>query len=115
MKLLPLILLLASATSEAKTVVSGIYFRIEDAEYESAFIPCGSKEIWWIEGGTAYGDLLKKYQVSSKEPDAELVVTLLLTVTQVDKRRFPNSHYAASATVDRIVQIGSSKACKANP
>lgn len=117
MKPAALCLLLIPLTSAAgdRLEVSGKYLRYEGGEYESAFIPCAGNEVWSLNGGVAYSELVQKYRASAANKYGELLVTLQVTVTAIDKRKYPNSHYAATATVDRIVETGNLKDCKELP
>ena len=111
MRHLTLILLLVSITAAANESVeiSGTYLRYEGAEYESALLPCSSDEVWWLEGGAAYNDLIEIYQASIKNEYGEILVSLRLSVTPTDRTKYPNSHYDASATVDSILSTSSNK------
>lgn len=109
MKNLTILLLLFSpalASSEA-TEIAGLYLRYEGAEYESAFIPCHKNEVWWLEGGIAYDDLVDKYRASAKNEFGEILVSLRLKVEPTDRAKYPNSHYHASATVMAVAAVSS--------
>lgn len=114
MKPLAFCLLLIPLTSAAgdRLEISGKYLRYEGGEYESAFIPCGKNEVWSLNGGAAYDELVQTYRTSTTNKYGELLITLQLTVTTINKSQFPNSHYAATATVDRIVKNDHLKDCK---
>ena len=91
--------------------LSGRFTRYEGAEYENAFIPCGSKDVWSLEGGPALKELVKGYSKAAKNQYGEVMVTLRLDVTPVDKTKYPQSHYAAVAAVASVVSIGADTSC----
>ena len=105
---LPSLLLVASATTQQ---VTGQYLRYEGAEYESAFIPCGRKEVWDLGGGPALEKLIRKYRAAPRDAYGGVMVTLKLHVTPTDRGRYPNSHYEAEADVYEVVQLGAEVAC----
>ena len=114
MKLITLCFLLVPLTPAAKDTIeiSGEYLRYEGGEYESAFIPCAKNEVWSLNGGAAYSELVQKSRASPTNKYGETFFTLQLTVTPIDKQEYPNSHYAATATVESIVENGKLKDCK---
>jgi hypothetical protein len=87
---------------------TGSYYRDGGGEYESAFSPCSLREVWHLEGGAAYEDLVHKYGTLKKNKHQGILVTLQLNVTPIDKTEYPNSHKAAIASVERIVSFGNS-------
>jgi len=109
----PLLVLLAVplAFAGGSVQISGSYLRYTGAEYESAFRPCGTNEVWAIHGGRAEAVLIRAYRASPKSEYGEVLVNLLLDVTRVDTKRFPNSHYAATARVTRVMSVGGSTSC----
>jgi hypothetical protein len=108
MSLLFAALLLASSDSQP---LVGKYIRYEEAEYESAFIPCGSEEVWPIEGGPAFTELVEGYNKAPKNQYGEVMVALYLKLTPIDKNKYPQSHYAGIATVANVVSIGADVTC----
>jgi hypothetical protein len=108
MIVLPSLLLVASATT---LQVTGQYLRYEGAEYESAFIPCGRKEVWDVSGGPALENLIRQYRAAPQDAYGGVMVTLKLRVTPTDKREYPNSHYKAEADVYEVVQVGAGVVC----
>lgn len=108
--LAPILLLVSITAAAAEPIeISGIYLRYEGAEYKSALLPCSSDEVWWLEGGAAYNDLIEIYQASLKNEYGEILVSLRLSVTPTDRTKYPNSNYDASATVDSILSTSSNK------
>jgi len=78
---------------ETKTV-KGLYINYEGAEYERAFIPCGSGDVWRIEGFEALEELFSAYESSTTSKFGELFVELKGKFSPVDKMQAPNSHIA---------------------
>lgn len=72
--------------------VKGLYINYEGAEYERAFIPCSSEEVWRVEGFEALEELSMKYESSKTSEYGELFVVLKGRFSPVDKVRFPDSH-----------------------
>ena len=108
--LAPILLLVSTTAAASESVeIPGTYLRYEGAEYESALLPCNSDEVWWLEGGAAFDDLIEIYQSSVKNEYGEILVSLRLSVTRTDRTKYPNSHYDASATVDSVLSTSSNK------
>ena len=101
----PLLFFCSALSSNEGTEFSGLYLRYEGAEYESAFIPCHTNEVWWIEGGAAYDELVNIYRASTKNEFGEILVSLELNVERIHKTKYPNSHYDASATVSTVAVV----------
>lgn len=94
--------------------LTGKYLRYEGAEYESSFIPCGSKEVWLLEGGPAFKNLVDGYSMTPKNQYDEVMVVVRLNVTRIDQNKHPQSHYSATATVSGVVSIGAGVTCMAD-
>src|SRR5690349_23638642 len=106
MKLLVGVLLLAQLTGEYEQQVTGTYVRYEGAEPESAFLPCGSKRAWSVEGGAAFAELVKGYGKASKDKHGGVMATLRLRITPTAEDKEDHGHYDATATVVDVVNLG---------
>ena len=104
MKRLFALLLLVSATASAnqKLIVEGNYLRYEGAEYESAFFPCYSTEVWTIDGGNAYHALVDFYRNSQTNENGEIRASLELIVSPIDRTEYPDSHFDISQDENEI-------------
>ena len=107
MKLLITLLLLTSwpACADQLRIVDGNYLRYEGTDYESAFFPCQSSEVWSIDGGKAFAALVDFYQNTRSGQNGEIRASLELLVLPIDKVQFPNSHFDAVARVAAVISI----------
>lgn len=98
-----------ASDGEAK-LVKGLFINYEGAEYERAFIPCGSGEVWQVEGFKAFEELSMKYESSETSKYGELFVVLKGQFSPVDKVRFPDSHTAGEFHLVEFVRFSSDSA-----
>jgi hypothetical protein len=88
------------------TEYTGIYLRQpEGTEYESVFMPCGFKEIWRIERGPAYQQLVTAYENTPHQQYGEVLATLELKVTKTDRTLYPQEHSDGEAVVERVIRV----------
>ena len=113
-KYILLLLTLASsfAIGSDVTITEGLYLRYEDGEYTSAFIPCREKNaIWNVEGGPGFDELVSFYNSSEKDNYGQLHVVLIVRYEEIDKIKFPNSHYSVTIEVMEVLKDSSAKSC----
>jgi hypothetical protein len=91
---------LSTVPAKAAETYHGTFVHFEDAEYESTFIPCGPEEVWKILDGPSQTLLIARAMATESR---EILVSLVLQVTPIDKSKYPQSHYSGTAQVVRIV------------
>ena len=79
----------------------GAFIHYEGAEYESAFIPFETEEVWGILGGPNQQQLVARAMATKSR---EIQVSLILDVTPIDKTKYPQSHYSGTAKVVQILE-----------
>ena len=100
------LILVSSVTSAIETrIVEGNYLRYAGSEFDSAFFPCHSTEVWSITGGEAFDALLDFYGTSRTSHNGEIRTSLELIVSPIDKVENPNSHFDAVAEVTAVISI----------
>jgi hypothetical protein len=93
------------ASANQTQIVDGNYLRYEGTEFESMFFPCQSTEVWSLNGGNAFDNLVDYYRNSRTNTADEIRASLMLNVFLVDKTEHPNSNIDAVAKVVAIVSI----------
>lgn len=89
---------------------NGLYMNYDGAEYENAFVKCGSDEIWLIKKNNAYLELAKLYESSSLSQYGELLIEISGEFVAIDKKKYPKSHYVGEFSISEIVSYTSNPA-----
>lgn len=77
----------------------GIYYRGHEA-FESVFVPCGTKEVWWTEGADEFNKLVTLYKSLIKDPYGKLYIK-----GQGNFSRMPNDpEYAGKFNPTKLLQ-----------
>ena len=82
--------------------VTGLYFSYNGAEYEDAFVGCGSKEIWKMGKNEIHRELDELYGSMNLSRHGEMVISARGHYTPIDRTRYPNSHYSGTFTLERV-------------
>ncbi len=82
--------------------VTGLYFSYEGAEYENAFVKCGSNEIWMIRKNGVYQTLDELYRSMNLSQYGELFIKVKGHYSAINRTRYPNTHYFGTFTIERI-------------
>jgi hypothetical protein len=90
--------------AESQAVYFGEFRNWYDVEYESSFTPCGSGEMWSIEGGAAHKELMGLNSKLGLTPFDSIYVKIKLIPHLVDRKIYPNSHYDFTAQVSELVE-----------
>ena len=79
--------------------------RYESAEFENAFFPCQSAEVWSVVGGEAFDALVDFYRNSQTNQYGEIRTALELIVSPINRTVSPNSHFDAVVEVTAIISL----------
>ena len=83
---------------------TGLYFSYKGAEYENAFVRCGSSEIWMIRKDGVYHTLEELYRSTNLSQYGELFIEIRGDYAAIDRDRYPNTHYSGTLTIQRIIR-----------
>ena len=100
-----LVLVSFAVSADPIRIVDGNYLRYDATGFNSLFLPCQSEEVWSIEGGTASESLVDYYRNHKTSASAEIRVTLMLSVSPIDRIKHPGSQVEATARVNAILSI----------